>query len=266
MFRSFILICLSLAVLGWLLGPSGAAAAEIPSDQAVESGREALSGKTRYPWYDREADSVRRIDVAPPKTDELPDRKSRWSANQNPKTKTTTTNTGGFSFLGPVLQGLGLALLVALLVTIAVLIARAALSQEASGEGGGHVVETSHEVDRVENLPFQLKRPTGDFLSEARRLYEAGQFSEAIVYLFSYQLVELDKHHIIRLSKGKTNRQYLREMRHRPTLRGMLETTMIAFEEVFFGHHSLDRERFETCWRQLEAFQQEIQRVEQAAA
>lgn len=256
---------LSLVLLGALLCARSAAAADIPADQAVETGREALSGKTKYPWYDREADAVRRLEVSPPKDDDLANRNSRWSANRKPKNNTATTGPQ-VSLLAPVLQGLGLALLVALLVTIAVLIARAALNQEASGESGGHVVETSHEVDRVENLPFQLKRPTGDFLAEAQRLYQAGQYSEAIVYLFSHQLVELDKHHIIRLSKGKTNRQYVRELRHRPALRGMLETTMIAFEDVFFGHHPLDRERFELCWRSQEALQQEIERVEQAAA
>ncbi len=253
-----------LALLGWLLAACVAQGADLPTEKAVESGREALSGKTRYPWYDREKDDVRRIEVSPPKGEELENRNSRWSANRKPKT--ATTNNQSASFLAPVLQGIGLTLLVALLVTIAVLIARAALNQEANGEAGGHVVETSHDVDRVENLPFQLKKPTGDFLSEAQRLYEAGQYSEAIIYLFSYQLVQLDKHHVIRLSKGKTNRQYLRELRHRPVLRGMLETTMIAFEDVFFGHHPLDRERFEACWQSLDAFGQEIQRVEQAAA
>jgi hypothetical protein len=253
------------ALLGSVL-TVGNAVAEIPADKAVETGREALNGKTRYPWYDREADSVRRIEVAPPAKDEIPDRDSRWSSTKNPTTTTTGATTGGPSIFASILQGLGLALLVALLVLIAVLIARAALNHETSGEGGGHVVETSRDVDRVENLPFQLKRPAGDFLSEARRLYEAGQFSDAVIYLFSHQLVELDKHHLIRLSKGKTNRQYLRELRHRPALRGMLETTMIAFEDVFFGHHALDRERFEACWRMLDAFQHEIQLVEQAAA
>jgi hypothetical protein len=265
MFRAVFLAMLLLAAAsGSSLAPR-AGAEEITTENAVEAGREALSGKTRYPWYDRETDSVRRIEVAPAKTDDLPERRSRWSANRNPKSPPTGAAQGA-SLFAPILQGLGLALLVALLVAIAVLIARAALNREASGEGGGHVVETSHEVDRVENLPFQLKRPTGDFLAEAERLYSEGRYSEAIVYLFSHQLVELDKRHVIRLSKGKTNRQYLREMRHRPALRGMLETTMIAFEDVFFGHHPLDRERFETCWNALDAFQQELERVEHAAA
>jgi hypothetical protein len=115
-------------------------------------------------------------------------------------------------------------------------------------------------------LPFQLKRPTGDFLSEARRLYEAGQYSEAIVYLFSYQLVALDKRHVIHLAKGKTNRQYLRETRSRESLKQILHKTMISFEDVFFGHHELSRERFEESWRELDEFHQQLEQVELAAA
>ena len=78
------------------------------------------------------------------------------------------------------------------------------------------VVESRRDADRVEALPFHVRAASGDFLAEARRLYDAGHYSEAIVYLFSYQLVQLDKHHVIRLAKGKTNRQYVRETRQRP--------------------------------------------------
>jgi hypothetical protein len=238
----------------------------IAPDQAVEAGRDALQGRTDYPWYDRAADDVRRLPVAPPKSDELPNRQSRWSAKANPSNNAKPATRQSGSALAPVLQGLGITLLVALLVTIAVLIARAALRQEVSGEQGAAVVEVSHDVDRVENLPFQVKKPISDFLSEAERLYQAGEYSEAILYLFSYQLVQLDRQHVIRLAKGKTNRQYLREMRNRPALRGMLEGTMVAFEDVFFGRHTLDRDRFEVCWRQMDAFRGELQRVEQLAA
>lgn len=255
--RPLLLLAALLAFFSVGLNGGEVRADDIPPENAVEAGRDALSGETRYPWYDRENDSVRRITVAPPKKPE-----PQKTKQSNP---TLTGTTTGPNFLGTILQGIGLALLIALLVAIGVMIARAALNREASGETGGHVVETSHDVDRVENLPFQVKRPTSDLLSEARRLYEAGQFSEAIIYLFSHQLVELDKHHFIRLTKGKTNRQYLRELRQRPALRGMLETTMIAFEDVFFGHHALDRERYEICWRSLESFDRELQRVEQAA-
>jgi hypothetical protein len=119
--------------------------------------------------------------------------------------------------------------------------------------------QTSREVDRLEELPFAVKRPQSDLLGEARRLYEAGKYAEAIVYLFSYELVELDKHHVIRLTKGKTNRQYLGEARGRPAVLPLLEDTMVAFEDVFFGKHGLDRERFEACWRRLDDFRRGLQ-------
>ncbi len=75
-----------------------------------------------------------------------------------------------------------------------------------------------------------------DLLAEARRHYQAGNYGAAIVYLFSFQLVQLDKRQIIRLAKGKTNRQYLREVGPRAALLRLVEQTMVAFEDVFFGN------------------------------
>jgi hypothetical protein len=117
------------------------------------------------------------------------------------------------------------------------------------------------DIDRVESLPFQLKAPQTDLLSEARRHYEAGNYKDAIIYLYSYQLVELDKHQLIRLTKGKTNRQYLREIRRRGDLFGTLQTSMLAFEDVFFGNHSLERGRFESCWNGLDAFHRSLEQA-----
>jgi len=130
---------------------------------------------------------------------------------------------------------------------------------------GTKFIDTSSDVDRVEDLPFQVRKPSGDFLSEAQRLYEAGKYSEAIIYLFSYQLVALDKRHVIHLAKGKTNRQYLRETRSRETIKLLLQRTMISFEDVFFGHHELSRERFEESWQKLDEFHQQLDRVEAVA-
>jgi hypothetical protein len=64
----------------------------------------------------------------------------------------------------------------------------------------------------------------------------------------------MDKNQVIRLTRGKTNRQYLREIARRPPLRALVEQTMVAFEDVFFGNHPLDRSRFESCWQQLDSF------------
>ena len=87
-----------------------------------------------------------------------------------------------------------------------------------------------------------------------------------MIYLFSYELVQLDRQHLIRLAKGKTNRQYLRELRQRPPLQAILEPTMIAFEDAFFGRKTLSRERFENCWQRVEEFSRQLDHHERAAA
>ena len=84
----------------------------------------------------------------------------------------------------------------------------------------------------------------------------------AIIYAYAYQLMELDQHHAIELRKGKTNRQYLRELRSQPRLRELLRGTMRAFEDVFFGHHTLSRPQFQRCWDGLEEFRQRLEHLE----
>jgi hypothetical protein len=240
-----------------------AAAAESPTDNPVELGREALSGSGKFPWYDRREDDVRRINTVPRQP--LADRGDKWASQ--PATPVATAAGPRIDRLGPVLQWIGLSVLVILLGVIAYLIATTFLTEEVSESSAvRRVVETRRDADRVEALPFQLRAAGGDFLAEAGRLYEAGQFSQAIVYLYSWQLVQLDKHHVLRLTKGKTNRQYLRETRRRPSLAATLEQTMLAFEDAFFGRKTLSREEFEACWQRLDDFQAELQRLQRAAA
>ena len=68
-------------------------------------------------------------------------------------------------------------------------------------------------------------------------------------------MVQLDKHHLIHLSKGKTNRQYLREVGRRAALGKLLQQTMVTFEDVFFGNHAIDRARCDRCWSKQDRFQ-----------
>jgi hypothetical protein len=250
-------------VLFCAVKPAHAQAA--PPDPAVEAGRDALNSRTRYPWYDRQKDDVRQINVAPENDADSANRKSKWTGKAA-QSSGRTMNFGNVSFLSGALQVVGIGLLVALLMVLAFLVARAFLRTETTETAASRVIETARDVERVQALPFQLRKPTGDFLAEARRLYEAGNYSEAVIYLFSHQLVQLDRHHVIRLAKGKTNRQYLRETRQRPVLRDILDLTMVAFEDVFFGHHDLARERFEECWQRLDEFHGELEKLELAAA
>ena len=86
------------------------------------------------------------------------------------------------------------------------------------GKPGCRQVPDDGDAARIESLPFPVAAGRLDLLAEARRHYQAGNYGAAIVYLFSFQLVQLDKRQIIRLAKGKTNRQYLREVGPRTPL------------------------------------------------
>ena len=111
------------------------------------------------------------------------------------------------------------------------------------------------EAQRIEALPFPVARANLSLLDQARNFYQAGNYAAAMIYLFSHQLVQLDRRQIIRLAKGKTNRQYLREVGQAEVLRQLVGQTLVAFEDVFFGHHDIDRQRFEACWSRLPEFE-----------
>lgn len=224
-------------------GESPAFAAAASDATSVEQGREALGSQRRFPWYDGTNDDVRRVRVSVP-----------WKPVQ---TNTKARPTGGawnFSWL-ELLVWTGV---LALLAALAYLLIRAYLNREdhaVSLPAAASQSPTLDDAKRIEALPFRVRSGPLGLLDEARRHYELGDFRQAIVYLFSYQLIEMDKQQIIRLAKGKTNRQYLREVRRRPSLQSLVNQTMIAFEDVFFGDHPLDRSRFESCWLRLNEFE-----------
>lgn len=195
-----------------------------------------------FPWYDAGEEELVPID----KPSERQQR--NW---QGPR-----LNLG--PMFSQILQIAFIVILVALLCGLVYLLIRAFLKREGDSEASGELVKVLTDEARIEELPFNVREPNRDLLEQARLHYDRGEFNEAIVYLYSYMLLHLDKNQIIRLSKGKTNRQYLRELNERPTLSGLLERTMVAFEEAFFGSHQLQRDDFEGCWSQLDRFHQSV--------
>lgn len=259
----YFLIFLSLIFLSSLLIKSSHAQDTAAAEQAIEAGGEALQQSGKYPWYDASKDGVKPIPLATSGDADSANRDSKWTAQP---TAATPGRMPRISWFGGLFNWLGITLLIVFLALIAWLITKAFLRDEVSEGVARKFVESKRDADRVEALPFKLRKPTGNFLDEARRLYEAGEYSEAIIYFFSYQLVELDRQHLIRLSKGKTNRQYLREVRPRPNLHSILGITIVAFEDAFFGRKTITREQFEHCWNRLGEFESELERLERAAA
>lgn len=238
--RLFLALLASLALVAAIARPARADETP-PADEAIEQGREALASPwIDPPWYDAEQDDLRRVRVW-----------SSWGLEWNGDW------LGEMGWLRYVLWGLiGLVLLGVIVLLIRVYwygrsatpLPKATADQAtASGEA------------MIEALPFPLERRPVNLLDEARRRYEAGDYAKAVVFLFSHQLVELDRRRLIHLTRGKTNRQYLRELLAHPTLHALVEPTMVAFEEVFFGNRPLERERFEQCWRGLDQFNAHLQ-------
>lgn len=196
----------------------------------VNDGRDALDHWFGYPWYDAKTDGVRRVEVTEP-----------WNPSWNWNLP-----------IGSLLQVTAWVVITLLLAGAAYLLIRAFLQREGRAQSSDD--DIAGGADRVESLPVPDVDRRRDLLTEARRCYERGDYGRAIVFLFSHQLLQLDKHGRIHLARGKTNRQYLREIRSWPELRGLVEQTTLVFEDVFFGHHEVERPAFEACWSRLDEF------------
>jgi hypothetical protein len=206
------------------------------AERSVTAGREAFEGGGSFPWYDAPNDDLRPITL----------RRAREP----------------WRFPSFSLQWVVWGLLALLLGGLLIVLARKALDQRGrSRRLDRREPDRISDPLRVEALPFMAERPREDLLGEARRHYQAGNYSEAMIYLFSYELVQLDKSALIQLAKGKTNRQYLREAGQVRQLRILLELTIVTFEDVFFGRRPLDRSGFEACWDRLDEFENLVARA-----
>lgn len=246
-------------------------AARTPPDEAVARGREALDHRWSgsYPWYDAEADEVRPIEISkPPRLKDCKGRCSARGSGDGPARRGESKDwdlgwdLGGFSpVVAEIMKWMfWLAVAAILLLVVFFLIRTYARGDLRWAKAKRQPKSDSDEARRIEALPFPVRAAQSDFLAEARRLYQQGQYGEAVKYLFSYQLVQLDKHRVVRLTRGKTNRQYLREIhrRGRRGLVGLFEQTMLAFEDFFFGNHPIDQMRFEACWSRLGEFESQL--------
>jgi hypothetical protein len=247
--------------------PQARAQENIDSEKAIETGRRALRESNSYPWYDPQTDELRRVDVRPDRSAENLNRQSQWQTK--PWKPAPAPAWSWPVWLSRLFQILAIVLALVIFGLLIWLLVWAFMRREAGVEvasSGSEAADARGDVDRIENLPFQVKRPQSDLRGEAERHYRDGNYREGIIYLYSYLLVQLDRRQVIRLTKGKTNRQYLREVRQRPELVPIFELTMIAFEDVFFGDHPLSRSEFEECWNRLDEFHRLLDQTHQAAA
>lgn len=242
----------------WLVLLSAPVAGIAGIDDPVESGREALGESGNFPWYDAKADDVRPVTVrrdvkeAKGSSDSERGREGEERERERGRSFRVRSPSGLFAG-GEIVAWIVVGLIIAALVG-AILYA---ILQGDGLERKGKTAKESAGVD-LEALPVPVAAVDSDLLAEARRLYERGEFARAMIYLYSHVLLRLDRGHLIRLAKGKTNRQYLREVRARPTVANFFESAMHTFEAAFFGRRELPRDEFETTWRGIDDFHRSI--------
>jgi hypothetical protein len=236
---------------------------------ADDSWRDSFDSMGSLPWYDADNDRVDPVAVEP-RIDDSTNRDSRWLpkpakapavAPANPQTNpnnATRRTHGPWQAFWTVIRDLSSYLgwgLLAIVVAVTVgLIVYMFSKMEDAARGVASPREDDPEMDeadatRLENLPIQVERPRGDLLGEADRLNGLGRYAEAIVYLFGHRLIQLDRAHAIRLARGKTNRQYLAELRSRPDLARLMRETVQTFEQSYFGRYEITQTQFDITRR-----------------
>lgn len=250
-----LLILFAITLSGCVLPSNGFAL-----DQAVSSSV----------WFNAETGEIQPIEVEHRQSD-TDNRDSRWNAKPkaakatpaaNKPTNNTTPGWFGSLSLGNVFGWLLLLGLLATVVGVLVYV----FSQSSFEFSPSTVEQTLVSRDkldqqtkqRIAELPAELRDTNVNPRTELERLMESGDFDQAIIFLYGHQLLMLDRAAVLRLSRWKTNNQYVREARHEEFAGKTLAQTVGAFERSYFGRHSIAREQFDTLWKNNLALEQWI--------
>lgn len=233
-------------------------------DSGQDRAKEAFA-RGSYPWYDKANDT---IDFSP----DISEGGSAGTAARNGipvrQVAAPRQQTGGISWWWVTFWTVLLGLLVALLIAVVIWLL---LKVDPPTGFSGSSYDTDQDgvfgSDRVERLPFDVRAQTGDFRAAAEQAYKSGDFRLAVIYLFSHVLLTLDRHKRVRLRKGKTNRQYLGEMKSSgaSSLTSYYERLMVSFESAFFGNYEVSSSQFEESWNALPEFQNRLSQLGEVA-
>jgi hypothetical protein len=272
-----------LALVWGTLGGSAACAVaqQLPDPSKLEQLAGDAVGETV--WYDPDSDRLKPMTLETQSDDSI-HRDSRWSSRPQ---KASQQNSGFWESLFGSLRGffaslggafssatlfawLILILLIGLLVALLVY-AYSRIDQQpdlvaSKGRKGGGPLDAAARAERMEQLPEALQDQPHDLRGAAALAREQGQLERAIIFLFGHQLLLLDQHQLLRLSRGKTNRQYLREAAVEPLAGEVLGGTVESFEASYFGRHPLSRERFETLWTENARLESALSEQHEAVA
>ncbi len=263
----------------FVLALSSVAATVLRADDVAAPTEGALSST---PWYDPDSAELVPVRVETV-TDDSAHRDSRWlpEAQRVRKQGSWSASASGGSGSGSGLFGTGLTwgnlfgwtvLVLILLAVVALLLYVFSKADFDMGGGTKGRVATDGDTDeqtveRMKQLPAELRRTGIDLREEALRLMEQSEFEQAVILLFGHQLLLLDRAGLLRLSRGKTNGRYVRETRAiDPALARRLDTTVTSFERSYFGRHSIDADEFARLWENNVGLEKAVRASREVAA
>lgn len=208
-------------------------------DAAVESLREQ-----DFSWYDSSNDQFKPISI--------PD--YRWMDNWVESDRSIDTVPGNFSTTA--MRFLLWTLVVIMAITLIIFLIRALIDTPLPTPPENHSRGPRISKKQLEALP-EVAREITDFLGETRRLAKQGDFSQAMIYFYSWQLITLDDHDVIELQNGKTNRQYLQESKKNcPSILKSFKDSIKLFEDSIYGGIVLTKDQFQNVWDNRKHFLQ----------
>ena len=248
--------------LGLVLVVSSGSAAGL--DQAIDPSPESpvrtVLKKQAYPWYDGEKDQVKPLLPDPSSwTSRLEKRLESffdWLDRRFGKSAGETSGANRGSLRGVLATLLFVASGCVLLVMLWRLW-RIHAPQATSYQD--HVARIG-DAARIAGLAPGTAMEGIDPWAEALRRRAAGDSAGAVIWLFLDQLLSLQRAGLIRLTPGRTARQYASGLDDR-LLGDGLRATLGVFEEVYYGHRLPEPEELERVWSRAEALRRRLQAI-----
>ena len=259
-----ILLLLVAAIL--VVGPVDAS---LHADEKFDSAFEA-SG---LPWYDSKSKKLKstklpeRGDSNVADRNRIPPIQQKLRGQQVTKSQTAPATAAPNAWIGTVGTTIMYVagVIAALLLIAALVYGFLKLESKSGAEGDEETQRRKRKIrDHIKHLPFDIQEQDGDFESFAEQSFRNGDYSNAVIYLFADLLVALSESGLVRLQRGKTNRQYLNEIWDHAEIRPYYQQVMTAFEDAFFGKHEIDRSRAEECFEGRAAFDAAVESIRKA--
>ena len=230
-------------------------AAEVISNTATVVDTPKINAGAGRSWWDSSKQSVRYPDseILPLSEDFLKERTDLADAAPKPvATARPATKWGFFSFLDSIFSMTNLVVAIFVVFAVALLAYvifknKAFVSFNHNNEKNDGSKRKLRDAAKVIDLPFDVSVDDDNLSQTAQKLAQQGDYQTAIRYLYSHMLVELDEHNWIKLRRGNTNRMYLRQLRPNALIARCFASVMQPFEEVFFGHHQISENTYNTA-------------------